>query len=155
MATIAFLMLWMAIVAARDTPVGRILYRTMVEMPAAAANRVTRGNLAIAIVVLMLAVLHLSAGDADPIRMVSLFAPELAIWLTSLEISAIIEAVVGFAAIWSALRRIAAPNPLTAFIARFAKRPERRANRARRSQSGGCASPANDDEEGEAPALAS
>jgi hypothetical protein len=148
-------MFWITLAAAGNTPIGRILYRAMVEIPALAANGLTRGNVAIAIVVLMLAVLHLSAGDADPVRMVGLLAPDLAIWLTSLEIGAIIEAVAGFVAAWATLRRVNVPSALTAFIFRFAKRPERRAKRARRNRRGNCAFPANDDEDGEEIALAS
>jgi len=145
---IAFLMSWITMAAARNTSIGRILHRAMVEMPAATANHLTRGNVAIAIVLLVLAILHLSAGDADPVRMVGLFAPELAIWLTSLEISAIIEAVVGVAAVWTALRQNTGQYSLTSYIARFAKRPEGRAGRARRRQRDSGASPANDDGEG-------
>lgn len=145
---IVFLMSWITLVIARNTPIGCILHRAMVEIPATAANRLTRGNLAIAIALLVLTILHLSAGDSDPVRMLGLFAPDLAIWLTSLEFSAIIEAAVGVAAVLTALRRTSSRYSPTSYITSFAKRPERRANRARRRQRDSCASPANDDDEG-------
>lgn len=152
---IVFLMSWTALMVAGGTPIGRSLYRVMVEVPAAAASRLTRGHVAMAIVILILVVLHVSAGDDDPVRMVSLFAPDLAMWLTGFEISVVIEAAASFAAAWAALRRVNVSSVLATLALRFAKHPKSRADRARRSRRRHRASPANDDEDGAGFALAS
>ncbi|MES2056717.1 MAG: hypothetical protein V4564_12330, partial [Pseudomonadota bacterium] len=135
-------------------PIGRFLHRVTVEMPAAAASRLSRANVAIGIVVLLLAVLHASAGDADPVRFVSLFAPDLAIWLTSFEISAVIEAAVGLATAWAAMRRRVNISSVLATL-HVAKHPRSKPGRARSSRRRNRASPANDDEDGAGLALAS
>ncbi|MEG8052676.1 hypothetical protein QP185_04465 [Sphingomonas aerolata] len=89
----------------------------MVEMPAAALNRLEPGHIALAIVVTVLVVVHLNAGDSDPIRMVALFAPEVTIWLASLELGAIVEAIVALAAAAAALRRVGSAATLTRVFA--------------------------------------
>lgn len=152
-AAIVFLMFWTVLIVAGDTPIGRFLHRIMVEMPAAAVSSLRRVHIAIAIGILLLVILHVSAGDADPVRMVGLFAPDLVIWLTSFEISAILEAAASFAAALAVLRRVNVRSVLVTL--RCAKRPESRANRARCIRRRNRASPANDDEDGAGLALAS
>lgn len=148
-AAMIFLMFWAALAIAGDTPFGRLLRRFMVDFPARIA---TRANVTIALVILALIILHLSAGEADPVRLLGLFAPDLAIWLVGFEISAIVDLAAGFAAL-AAWCWIGAKSALTTLIVRFWKRPKIRAKRARRRRDR--VLPANDDEDGHEFALAS
>lgn len=153
-AAIIFLMMWAALAIAGDTPFGRLLHRVMVDMPARLASRLSRAHVAITFVILVLVVLHVSAGEGDPVRLLGLFAPDLAMWLISFEISAVIELAAGFAALatwcW-----ISAKSAVAALVARLWKRPESRPKQARRRQRRDRVSPANDDEDGAELALAS
>lgn len=150
-AAFVFLMAWIALLIAGDTPFGRLLHHVMVDIPARVASR---ANVAIAFVILVLVVLHLSAGEADPVRLLGLFAPDLAIWLISFEISAVVEVAASVAALaawcWIGIR-----SALTPLVARVWKRPEIKTRRARRRRRRDRASPANDDEDGFELALAS
>jgi hypothetical protein len=152
-AVIVFLMFRGALIVAGSTPVGRLLRRMMVEMPAAAVNSLRRVDVAIAIVIVLLVVLHFSAGDADPVRMAGLFAPELAIWLTSFEISAIVEIAASLASALALRRRVSIRSILVTL--RLARRPRNRVSRARSVRRQNRAAPANDDEDGAGLALAS
>jgi len=153
-AAIIFLMSWIALLVAGNTPFGRLLHRVMVDIPAGAANRISRANVTITCVILVLAVLHLSAGEADPVRLLGLFAPDLAIWLIGFEISAVVEvaASVSALAVWC---WISVKSVLAALFARVWRRPEIKTRQARRRRRRDRVSPANDDEDGGELSLAS
>ncbi len=150
-----FLMCWATLMVASDTPIGRFLTRFMVDLPAAAANRLIRGNIVLAMIVFMLVILHLHVGDGDPVRMVSLMAPDVAVWLTSFEISALVEASAAFAAAWTAMRRGNVSNIFSVLSHRLGQRSTRNNKRARRGQRPSGMPAANDDEDGAGFALAS
>ena len=115
---------------------------------AVAANRLTRGNVAIAIAVLLLIVLHVTAEDGDRIRMAGLAVPDLTIWLTTFEISTVIEMATGFAVAWGAIRRVSVSAVLAILPFRSAALAKGKARRVRRNRRRSCASPVNDDEDG-------
>lgn len=146
---------WATLIGAARTPIGRLLNRIMVEVPATALNRVEPGHIALAIVVTMLIVMHLNGGDADPIRMVAMFAPDIALWLVSVEISAIIEALAALAAAAAALHRVGIAATLRAVFIRLPRHTKNKANRARNGPRLNRKLPANDDENGAEFALAS
>ncbi|MBY8825036.1 hypothetical protein [Sphingomonas colocasiae] len=152
-AAIMVLMMWAALAIAGNTPFGRLLHRMMVDMPARLANRLSRAHVAVTFVILVLVVLHLSAGEADPVRLLGLFAPDLAMWLIGFEISTVIELAAGFAALatWCWIN---ARNAVAALVARLWKRPRAKPKQARRRQRRDRVSPANDDEDGAELALA-
>ena len=152
-AAIIFLMVWAALAISGNTPFGRMLHPIMVDIPARIASRISRANVVITLVVLVLVVLHLSAGEADPVRLLGLFAPDLAVWLIGLEISAVIEVAVSIAGL-AAWCWINVKSAVAAAIARFWKRPKIRTKQPRRRRRRDRPSPANDDEDGCAFALA-
>jgi hypothetical protein len=154
-AAIVFLLCWATLIRAARTPIARLLHLLMVEMPAAALNRLEPGHIALAIVVTMLIVVHLNAGDSDPIRMVALFAPDVTLWLASIEISAIVEAVVALAAAAAALRRVGIAATLTRIFVSLPRHPKNKVNRARNGPRLNRKVPLNDDEDGVKFALAS
>ena len=143
-----FLMCWAALTVAKDTQIGRSLHSVMVQQPAVAANRLTRGNVAIAIAVLLLIVLHVTAEDGDRIRMAGLAVPDLTIWLTTFEISTVIEMATGFAVAWGAIRRVSVSAVLAILPFRSAALAKGKARRVRRNRRRSYASPVNDGEDG-------
>jgi hypothetical protein len=151
-AAIMFLMVWAALAIAGNTPFGRMLHHIIVDIPARIASRISRANVAITFVIVVLVVLHLSAGEADPVRLLGLFAPDLAVWLIGLEISAFIEVAASIAGL-AAWCWINVKSAVAAFMARFWKRPDIRTKQPRRRRRDR-PSPANDDEDGGALALA-
>lgn len=147
-AAIVFLLCWAKLISAPRSPVARVLHRLMVEMPAAALNRLEPGHIALAIVVVLLVVVHLNAGDNDPIRMAALFAPDVTLWLASIEISAIVEAGVAVAAAAAALRRAGIAATLARISVSLPRHPKNNVRRARNEPRLNRKIPANDDEDG-------
>lgn len=154
-AAVVFLLCWAMLISAPRTPVACVLKRLMVELPAVALNRLEPGHIALAIVVMMLVVVHLNAGDNDPIRMVALIAPDVTLWLASIEISAIAEAAVALAAAAAALRRAGILATLARFSVSLPRHPKNKVNRARNGPRPNRKAPSNDDEDGVVFALAS
>ncbi len=143
-----FLMCWAALTVAKDTQIGRSLHGVMVQIPALAANRLTRGNVAIVISVLLLIVLHVTAEDGDRIRMAGLAVPDLTIWLATFEISTVVETTAGLAVAWGAMRRVSVSAVLAILPFRSAALTRGKTRRVRRDRRRSCASPVNDDEDG-------
>lgn len=151
---VVFLMCWAALIVAANTPVGHSLQGVMVRLPAVAANRLTRGNVAMAIAVLLLIVLHVTAEDGDRIRMAGLAIPDLIIWLTTFEISTVVETTAGLAVAWAAIRRVSVLAVVAILPFRSAARAKGKSRRVRRNRRRSCAPPLNDDEDGAGLALA-
>jgi len=152
---IVFLLCWATLIRDARTPITRFLYRLLVDMPAAALNRLEPGHIALAIVVTVLVVAHLNAGDSDPIRMVALFVPEVTVWLASLELGAIVEAVVALAAAAAALRRVGIAATLTRIFVYLPRHFKNKVNRARKGPRLNRKVPSNDEDDGVKFALAS
>ncbi len=147
-AAFVFLMCWAAMTLAGNTPIGRFMRRVMVAKPVAAASRVSRVHVAMALVIGALIILHAVAGDDDPIRVIGLFAPDAAIWLTGFGISAVLEAAAGLAAALVAMRHVDIRRLRHTARRRIPKRSESRIHRTRRSRRRPRITPANDDEDG-------
>lgn len=103
-AAVTFSLLWAALLVSRGTPLGDLMRCVMVELPAAALGRLRRVDLVVAAVVVLLVALHLSAGEADPVRFVALFAPDLAAWMASVELASLIEAAAALVTTLSMVR---------------------------------------------------
>lgn len=151
---IVFLVCWAALIGVPRTPIARLLNRVMVEMPAALLNRREPGHFALAVFVTMLVVVHLNAGDGDPIRMAAVFAPEVTLWLSSIEIGIFAEAIVASAAAAAALRRLGIGGTLGRIFVAPQRHPKNTAKRARNRSKPDREAPSND-EDGAAFALAS
>lgn len=143
--SIALLILWMALLAARGTPAGRAMRRVMVEAPARRLSRVTRGHILLAIVTLSLIVGAIWLLDNDGRMIVSMGLPDFLSFAAAVDLSALLDlaavaviaaTTIRFRAVGAWLRQTIAP-----------RRPRARRPRVRRQRP-----PANDDER--RPALA-
>ena len=136
----ALLILWMALFAARGTPVGRAMWRVMVEAPARRLSRITRGHVLLAIVALSLIVGAIWLLDNDGRMIVSMGLPDFLSFAAAIDLSALLDlaavaviaaTTIRFRAVGAWLRHSLAP-----------RRP-----RARRPRVGRQRPPANEDED--------
>ncbi len=137
---IALLTLWMALLTARGTPVGRAMRRAMVEAPARRLSRITRGQILLAIVTLSLILGTIWLLDNDGRMIVSMGLPDFLSFAAAIDLSALLDlaavaviaaTTIRFRAVGAWLRHGLAP-----------RRPRARRPRVRRQRP-----PANDDED--------
>lgn len=92
--TLVFLACWLVIVSLPDTPIARCLSAWLVVAPAARLNAASRADAVIAIVIAAAVVAMTCLDDGDPLRMIVYAVPDAALWLTTIEVSAVVDAVV-------------------------------------------------------------
>lgn len=138
------LLLWLALFAAGDTPIGRAMRRMLIEHPARRLSRWSRGQVLLVVLTLMVAAAILWVMADEGRLLLGMFGPEVAGALTTFEVSAWLDALVTLAATASALR-VRGMRQWLATRMRRGGRP--RAVRARRVRRPGAA---NDDAEGAA-----
>ncbi|MBD8546667.1 hypothetical protein [Sphingomonas sp. CFBP 8760] len=150
---VLFLAFWSALTAARGTPVGRLLHRVMVEIPAATINSTTRGHMLLAAGAFGFICIVTWFGEADGLRMLGMAVPDAAAWVTTFEITAYLDVISALIAVSTATRlRAIKLQVLTAIMPRFhrlAGKPRSRSIRQR------CRAKAANDDDGGAVALAS
>lgn len=95
---------WLVMVAAPQTPIGKAMRRIAIERPAARLSRFTRGDAAVMFLLMMAAGMVTLVGEGDGIRLLTLAAPDVAIWITTFEVSAYLDIVMALAATVSSLR---------------------------------------------------
>lgn len=95
---------WLVMALAPRTPCGRWVCRLLVEAPAARLLAITRGDIAIALIVVFAVVIGTTVGETDAFRLLIFAAPDVALWITSLGLSALIEVAVAVAVAVSHVR---------------------------------------------------
>lgn len=119
--TSIFVACWLTLRLAPETQTARGLRRLLVETPAAHLSRVTRGDVAVAIMLAIAAGMIAFVGEGDGIRVLTMATPDVALWITRFEILTVVDIVVATALAMSRLR----VRRMTSHICR------RRAGRAR------------------------
>jgi len=142
---VGLLLVWAAMALARDTSVGRWLRHLLIEAPAARLARITREHVVIATVLFGGTAVIVAVLGHEAARVLAMGLPELATWMTMVEVTAYIDAAVAVVSTL-AVTRFAG---LKAWL-RTIPLPGRPHNRARRQQRTAHAvrKPANDDEPG-------
>lgn len=139
------LLLWLALFAAGNTPVGQILRRWLVDKPAAALARIERGAVIAWLILGTIGVACFLVLEEEGLRLFAMALPELAGWVVAFEITSLVDAIAMTLVVASSVRF----GAVKAWIA--ARLPARRAKRARRSRVVRTETPAaNDDEDGAA-----
>ncbi|WP_333572991.1 hypothetical protein [Sphingomonas sp.] len=139
----ALFLLWLALLVAGDTPVGRRLRAALVEAPARWLNRWSRGDVLLILLLLAGAAAILWLMEAEGRLFLSMVAPDVLAGASMLELGTLLDAAVTATAVFTTLRIRGLRLWLTARFARRLPR-SRRARPQRRC-------PANDD--GDGPAL--
>lgn len=139
--TILVLIATITLLVAPDTPVGRLLQRHLVVAAVARLARITPGQILLALAVggVVAFVAWLMQGDG--VALLGMAAPEASSWLITFEVS-------GYLDMLAAVLFAAAPVRVRGVTDgwRVARRPTRRAARARRSRQMARPVAANDDE---------
>ena len=137
------LLLWLALFAVGNTPIGRVMRHWLVEKPAAALARIERGAVITWLILGTIGVACFLVLEEEGLRLFAMALPELAGWVVAFEITSLVDASAMTLVIASTVRF----GMVKAWIA--ARLPVRRAKRARRSR---VVRPeiraANDDEDG-------
>lgn len=145
---VALLGLWLTLLLAGDTPVGRLLHRLLVAAPAARLARIERGAVITWMLLGTLGLLCFWFLEEDGLRLFAWAMPEIAGWISMFEISALVDTIVVAAMAASTLRIGAVRHWIAARLP-----IGRRAARARRSRPVD-RSASNDDEDSRSFALA-
>lgn len=101
---LTWLACWLVMAIAPGVPASRALHRWLVEAPAARLLALSRGDVAVMIILAMAAAIMLTVGETDGVRLVTFALPDLTMWLTSLELSALFDVAVALVTAVSAVR---------------------------------------------------
>ncbi|BCA62434.1 hypothetical protein HMP09_1668 [Sphingomonas sp. HMP9] len=127
---------WLIMLAAPQTPIGRAMRYMLVAEPATRLSRFTRGDAAVIVLLMIAAAMVTLVGEGDGIRVLTLAAPDIAVWITTFEVSAYLDIVLALAAAASSLRvRGAVARYLGVFARRPAAKGHPRATRSRKTRS--------------------
>ena len=135
---------WLVMATAPQTPIGKALRRVLIDKPAARLARFTRGDAAVMVLLMLTAAMVTLVGEGDGIRLLTLTAPDVAIWITTFELSAYVDILMALAAAASSLR---VRTFMTRWISVFTRRPTAKAHkRAIRSRKTRSTNADNDDD---------
>ncbi|MBD8618571.1 hypothetical protein IFT67_06515 [Sphingomonas sp. CFBP 13728] len=127
---------WLVMATAPQTPIGRAMRHVLIDKPAARLLRFTRGDAAVMFLLMIAAAMVTLVGEGDGIRLLTLAAPDVAIWITTFEISAYFDILMALAAAASSLRvRGFMTRWLSVFTRRPAAKAHKRAIRSRKTRS--------------------
>ncbi|MGW8278072.1 hypothetical protein ACWGK7_01065 [Sphingomonas aurantiaca] len=136
----------MVIAAFPDTPIGIALRHALIDRPAARLMRATRGDAAVMVLLMMTAAMVTLVGEGDGIGMLAMGAPDVAVWITTFEVSAYVDILIALGAAASGLRLRGAVARYAGIFARGGR--ARATDRARRSRKMRSSKADNDDEPG-------
>jgi hypothetical protein len=134
------------IAAFPDTPIGIALRHALIDRPAARLMRATRGDAAVMVLLMMTAAMVTLVGEGDGIGMLAMGAPDVAVWITTFEVSAYVDILIALGAAASGLRLRGAVARYAGIFARGGR--ARTTDRARRSRKMRPSEADNDDEPG-------
>lgn len=145
MLTLTALAMFAILAGAGETAVGRLLHRMMVDVPLHMLERIGRGHVIAAVMMLLFCGLLAWAGGGDGVRMIAFGLPDAAAWLTTFELGAYVDMIAAAIATTAALRgKRTVARIATALRGRFRRRGGRARPRASRSRPH--RAPANDDD---------
>lgn len=138
-------LLWLTMLAARGTPVGREMHRLFVEFPARRLSGITRGHVLLAMLTLTIIVSVIWLLENDGRMLVSMGLPEFMSFAAAIDLSALLDLTLVAVVAATTIR-------VRGVVAWIAQRLTPRRPRARRPRVQRLRKPANDDED--RPALA-
>ena len=142
--TLTFLACWLAILAAPATPIAAALRRWLVDAPARRLSAASRADAVIATVVFAAIVAMTCLDDGDPLRMAVMGVPDAALWLTSFELTTIVDVIVAVGVAIAGWRGGGMRSLSTAIITGVQRHTAGRARRTQRTIRNRAS--ANDDE---------
>ncbi len=137
---------WVVVVAFPKTPIGIAFRYALIDRPAARLMRVTRGDAAVMVLLMLTAAMVTLVGEGDGIGMLAMGAPDIAVWITTFEVSAYVDVIIALGAAASGLHLRGAIARYAGIFARGSR--ARATDRARRSRKMRPSEADNDDEPG-------
>jgi len=137
--TAIFATLWLTLLLAKGTPIGRFLHRLMVERPAALSSRIGAGGLLLIVLMAAGTALVWYFLERDGISMLAMAAPEILHVIAALELTTWLEVAMTVVATASATRFTAVKIAIRSLVA---GQREQRSRPVRRERPA-----ANDDED--------
>lgn len=125
---------WLIMAGASQTPLGKAMHRMLVDAPAMRLSRFTRGDAAVIVLMMIAAAMVTLVGEGDGIRVLTLAAPDIAIWITTFEMSAYLDIVMALAAAAAGLRVRGMARYLGVVGRHPAAKARKRATRSRRTR---------------------
>lgn len=144
---VAMLGLWLTLLLAGSTPVGRCLRHGLIEAPARKLARIERKAVITWLILITLGALLFWLMEEEGLRLFGMMMPEVAGWISMFEVASLVDAIAVAAMAASSLRLGAVRNWIGARL------PAGRAKRARRTRTA-ARKPANDDDDGAGWAIA-
>jgi len=127
---------WLVMATAPQTPIGRAMRLMLIDKPAVRLLRLTRGDAAVMFLLMLTAAMVTLVGEGDGIRLLTLAAPDVAIWITTFEVSAYVDILMALAVAVSSLRvRTFMMGWISVFTRRPAAKAYKRAIRSRKTRS--------------------
>lgn len=117
---------WLVMATAPQTSIGKALRRMLIDRPAERLLRFSRGDAAVMFLLMIAAAMVTLVGEGDGIRLLTLAAPDVAIWITTFEVSAYLDIVMALAATVSSLR---VRGVLARYMGVFGRRPAAKAHK--------------------------
>jgi hypothetical protein len=146
MIVLTALALWLLLLTAPKTPIGRFLYQMLVAAPATRLGRITRGQMLLVLLLCIgsTAIVWLMGGEA--LRLLGMAVPDVAMWVTTFEITTYLDVVAALAMAASTMRAQLLVRRLRDALPYKACRPGKRAARSRRIRHPARAKADNDDD---------
>lgn len=135
------LVLWVALFAAGDTPIGRVMRHWLVNKPAAALARIERGAVITWLILGAIGFACFLVLEEEGLRLFAMALPELAGWVVAFEITSLVDAIAMTLVVASTMRF----GTVKAWLA--ARLPVRRSKRARQRVARPEMRASNDDED--------
>jgi hypothetical protein len=142
---------WLIMIAAPETAIGMAMRRMLIDRLAARLTRFSRGDAAVMFLLMMAAAMVTLAGEGDGIRLLTLAAPDVAIWITTFEVSAYLDVVMTLAATVSSLR---VRGVLARYLGVLGRRPAAKARKRATSLRKARPAAADNDDDRHRPAIA-
>lgn len=87
----SLLLLWMALLMAGDTPIGRSMRWALVDWPAARLSRLTRGHMVLALLLFLFGAGLVWLLEGEAFRILGAATPEIIGWASTFEIATIVD----------------------------------------------------------------
>ncbi|MGR6328800.1 hypothetical protein ACU5AX_07025 [Sphingomonas sp. XXL09] len=135
-----FLFCWLMLAVAPRTAIGLCLHRWLVLVPATRLSALSRADAVIGLTVLVAGIVMICCDDGSAARLFVTAVPDVALWVSAVEWSMVLDTIVAVAAAIAAWRGRGDGVRISLPLRRAGHCRRRRTIRPRRS------SPANDDE---------